>query len=106
MAGRHGFRRSKAAESHGIDGGFSTATQRKVGFVVADQAHGIANGLHTSGTGGNRRTDWAFELMLDRYLTGGQVDQERRNSKRRQALRTAVIVGSHRVGNRRETTNT
>ena len=82
--GRERTGRRKATECGALDAGFRAACQCDVGFARTDDPRGIADRLHARRTGGDRRTERALEAVLDRHLTGGEIDEEGRDGERRQ----------------------
>ena len=97
---------SKTGEADPVDCRFRTAAHGDIRFTGTNQPRSIPNRLDPGGARRHRRPQRSFEAMLDRHMTGGEIDQKRRNGEWRQTPRPSTVGGAHRVGDRTETTDT
>ena len=63
----------KAGNGGGDDRRFRTAGDDRVGIAVANQTHGLADGIGAGGAGRDRRHGKAPAVMADRDHTGGHI---------------------------------
>ncbi len=80
----------KAGERNAADRRFRAAGHHYVGIAESDQPRRIADGMGAGGAGRNDRMIGTAQLVADRHLAGGEVDQAAWNEEWRQAPRTLV----------------
>ncbi|MNN33731.1 hypothetical protein D3C81_1475000 [compost metagenome] len=76
VAARQGSSRREPGQADPINRCFRTATHSDVCLTGTNQAGSIANRLYPGRARRDRRTQGAFETVLDRDMSSGKIDQK------------------------------
>ena len=78
------------------DRAFGAAGHHHVGIAQRDQARRIADGVRAGRAGRDDGVVGALELVLDRDVAGGEIDQAARNEERADAARALFLQQQRR----------
>ena len=95
----------KASQRNARNRRFRAAGNHHVGIAHDDEPRRVANGVGARGTGGDDGMIGAAQLVADRDLAGGKVDQTARNEEGRYPARAAVAQRDAAFDNAFETTD-
>src|SRR5436309_2113531 len=82
--------RAEAADPHRRNRGFRSAGDHHVGVTAPDDLEGVADGVRRGGARGARGGVGALRAVADGDLPGGEVDDRRRDEKRRDLARPTL----------------
>src|SRR6266852_2464097 len=85
VSGRKRAQRRETCEAHRRDGRLSTAADHRVSIAALDNFEAVANRMRARRAGGGRCRVWPFRVMANGNLSGGEIDDGRRNKERRDA---------------------
>src|SRR5581483_529837 len=77
----------EAADTHGRDGRFRSAADHRLGGAALDELERVADGVRAGGTGRGGGRIWPARAETNGHLPGREVDNDRRDEKRRDAVR-------------------
>ena len=83
----------EAADAHGMNRGLAAARHHHGRVAAGDDVHGLADGVKARRAGGHVGDVRALEVLHDRELARGHVDDAARNEEGRDAARTALVAG-------------
>ena len=83
-------------------GTLGAAGHHDVGIAQRDEARCVADGVRAGGAGGDDGVVRTLEVVLDRDVAGGKIDQPAGNEERRDAPRALLLQEDRGVGDARE----
>src|SRR5579871_4404465 len=82
--------RRESTNAHASDGSFRAASDHHVGIAILNDAEGITHGMRTGGTSCRRGLVRSLGSVAHGNLSRRQIDNRRRNEKRRYLPRAAL----------------
>ncbi len=95
----------KAGHGDAADGRFRAAGHHHVGVAQRHQSRCIADGMRAGRAGGDDRVVGTLQLVPDRHVAGGEIDETPRNKEWADATRAFFLQQDRRFGDAGQATD-